>query len=95
MQVQNEVRKITRGFQITIPQDFRKQNNIKEGDFIEVSLQGNKMIIEPISIKKKNPLDNLKSLFQSQPKDKFFDTKSEEEIMDTVNSEIKSSRKES
>jgi hypothetical protein len=60
-----------------------------------VSLQGNKMIIEPISIKKKNPLDNLKSLFQSQPKDKFFDTKSEEEIMDTVNSEIKSSRKES
>jgi len=38
--------------------------------------------------------NDLKSLFKSQPKDQFFDTKSEKEIMKIVNKEIKSSRKQ-
>ncbi|MFC1659780.1 AbrB/MazE/SpoVT family DNA-binding domain-containing protein [Pseudomonadota bacterium] len=74
-----EVRKITRGYQFTLPSEFRIENNIKEGDYIEVRSEDGRLIIEPVSFKKKDPIENLKTLFASQTKDKYFDSKSERE----------------
>ncbi|KUO92001.1 MAG: AbrB/MazE/SpoVT family DNA-binding domain-containing protein [Thermocladium sp.] len=40
-----EKTKVTRNFQITIPASIRKKINLKEGDIIEVYLDGDDIII--------------------------------------------------
>ena len=40
-----EKAKVTRNFQITIPASIRKKINLKEGDIIEVYLDGDDIII--------------------------------------------------
>lgn len=40
--------KVTRKGQITIPASFRKKNAIREGSFVEIIDEGQKLIIEPI-----------------------------------------------
>lgn len=40
--------KVTRKGQITIPAHFRKKNGIKEGSSVEISEEGQKLIVRPV-----------------------------------------------
>jgi len=42
--------KVTRKYQITIPAEIRKQLNIKEGEYLKVELQGNRIILTKANI---------------------------------------------
>ena len=83
------IKKISAGYQITIPTDFRKTHNLDIGSMISIHAEGNKLIIEPFSHKSK-ALQALQSLFGNTP-DKFKNL-SEQEVSKTVDQEIKSSR---
>lgn len=83
------IKKISAGYQITIPTDFRKNHNLGIGSMISIYTEGNKLIIEPFS-NKSEALQALQSLFASPP-DKFKNL-SEEEVSQTVAQEIKLSR---
>jgi len=42
--------KVTRNFQVTIPAEIRSALGIREGDLLEVRLEGNKIIIEKVEL---------------------------------------------
>lgn len=41
--------KVTRNYQITIPAEIRKKLNIKEGEYLKVELEGDKIILSKAS----------------------------------------------
>jgi len=45
------VSKVTRNYQITIPYEIREMLNIKEGEYVEFIIEGDKVIIKPIKKK--------------------------------------------
>ena len=42
------ISKVTRNYQITIPYEIRQLLNIKEGEYVEFEIEGDKVIIKPI-----------------------------------------------
>ena len=96
MQLTNKISKITTGFQITIPANYRKDNKLNIGDYVCFRQDHNKLIIEPIERideKRQNALTAFNDLFKEEVYDKNFSKLSEEEVMKAVNKEIKLSRK--
>lgn len=83
------IKKISAGYQITIPTDFRKTHNLDIGSMISIHTDGNKLVIEPFS-HKSEALQALQSLFAATP-DKFKNL-SEQKVSETVAQEIKLSR---
>lgn len=53
MDFKSLIRKINRSFQITLPQSFREKFEIKEGDYLEIIEEDDRIIIQPIEVKKK------------------------------------------
>ncbi|WP_297506053.1 AbrB/MazE/SpoVT family DNA-binding domain-containing protein [Thermococcus sp.] len=47
------VTKVTRNYQITIPAEIRKALGIKEGEILEVSLEGDKIVIQRLRKQRK------------------------------------------
>ncbi len=47
------VTKVTRNYQITIPAEIRKALGIKEGELLEVSLEGDKIVIQRLKKRRK------------------------------------------
>ncbi|MES2676775.1 MAG: AbrB/MazE/SpoVT family DNA-binding domain-containing protein [Pseudomonadota bacterium] len=96
MSLETRINKITTGFQITIPADYRKQNHLKIGDYISFRQDKNKLVIEPLEKKqdsqKKNALKAFNDLFKQEISGDF-DGLSEQQILKVVNKEIKLSRK--
>jgi len=45
-----ELLKIRRNFQITIPQDLRKQINLEVGDYVEADVQNGALVIRPVKV---------------------------------------------
>jgi len=43
------ITKVTRNYQITLPADIRKKLNIKEGEYLEVSLEGDRIILRKVT----------------------------------------------
>jgi bifunctional DNA-binding transcriptional regulator/antitoxin component of YhaV-PrlF toxin-antitoxin module len=84
-------RKINRGFQFTLPPDFKDIYHLQVGDYVRIYEENGKWIIEPVTMLPKNPKKALESLFMSST-DAFRDL-SEEEIMKLVSEEIKKHRK--
>lgn len=85
-------RKINRGYQLTLPQTFRDTCHLQIGDYVRIKEEGGKLIIEPVSITSKDPLQALGALFSSATD--AFSGLSEDEIMKLVRKEIKKSRQE-
>jgi AbrB family looped-hinge helix DNA binding protein len=48
LQETTTISKVTRKGQITIPAWFRRKNSIKEGSIVEITDQGQKLIVEPV-----------------------------------------------
>ncbi len=85
-------RKINRGYQLTLPQSFRDAYQLQIGDYLKIYEEGGKLIIEPINIMPKDPLEALKKLFSTRSGN--FKDLSEDEIMRLVRKEIKKNRNE-
>ncbi len=86
-------RKINRGYQVTLPQEFRDNYHLQVGDYLRINEVGGKLIIEPVKIVPKNSVEALQSIFSSINSD--LDDLPEDEIMELVRKEIKRSRKKS
>ena len=54
--------KVTRKFQITIPKDVREKLRISVGDLLKITVDNNRIIIEPIKATIKDPVEHLSSL---------------------------------
>ena len=85
------VRKITTGYQITLPPHFRSNHHLHVGSILSITDEGDRLIIEPY-INKSKALSKLKELF-TQPKLNDFKDMDEEEISSLVDHEIKEARK--
>lgn len=85
-----QVRKITTGYQVTIPNNFRKNHNLNIGSMVSIYTDGEKLIIEPFQ-HKSEALRKLKALFNDVPKE--FKQLSESEISEMVSKEIRSLKK--
>ena len=86
------VNKITTGYQITIPLDYRKQNNLKIGDYIVFKNDGISLIIEPLKDGKK-ATEAFDTLFKQKILAGKFNKLSEKQIIGIVDKEIKNHRK--
>ena len=60
--VMNYTVKITRKYQITIPEEVREELNLRIGDFLKVEVEGGKIVLKPIIKRGINPLEELLSL---------------------------------
>ncbi|MEO5357445.1 MAG: AbrB/MazE/SpoVT family DNA-binding domain-containing protein [Nitrospirae bacterium YQR-1] len=88
------VRKISRGFQITIPQTLREALGLHIGDMIEFEQKDDVFILRPVEvIRRKAMVEQLKKVLDSQPENEFSHL-SEDEIMAIANEEIRKSREE-
>jgi len=85
-------RKINRGYQLTLPQTFRDAYHLQIGDYLRIHEEQGKLIIEPVNLVSKNPVEALEALFDSAASN--FNDLSEEEIMALVQKELKKSRKQ-
>jgi antitoxin PrlF len=55
--------KVTRKFQITIPREVREKLHIMEGDLVKIHEEGKKIIIEPVTDRSGDWLEDMLSLF--------------------------------
>lgn len=83
------IRKINRGYQFTIPPEFREQNSLDVGALVSVKQEGNKLVIEPF----KNKTSALKRLDYIFSQKSEFSKMNEDIINAMVSEEIKASRK--
>ncbi|MBF0518251.1 MAG: AbrB/MazE/SpoVT family DNA-binding domain-containing protein [Nitrospirae bacterium] len=87
------VRKISRGFQITIPRTLRETFGLHIGDMIEFEQKDDMFILRPVEvIRRKEMVQKLKHILENQQENEFSDL-SEDEIMTIANEEITKSRK--
>ena len=91
--IEPSIRKIARGYQVTLPPEFRKEHHLNVGDYVEIQEKNGKLIIEPIEIKKKSVAKQFDEIFASQKEDAAFAKKTEEEILALVRKEVKAARK--
>ena len=85
------IKKISSGYQITIPNEFRKDNNLDIGSMVSIYAEGDRLIIQPFQYKSE-ALRKLKSLFDNTPEE--FASLPEKKVSEIVAKEIKSYRKE-
>ncbi|MDF2966205.1 MAG: Antidote-toxin recognition MazE, bacterial antitoxin [Rickettsiaceae bacterium] len=93
MQDENIIyRKVNRGYQVTLPPEFREKFNLDIGSTISMSLEDNKLVIEPYIDQKTYSLKKVRTIFEELDKlPKLED--SEDELFDILDKERKSARK--
>lgn len=82
------LRKITRGYQITLPSDFRDRYHLDIGDHVEIIEKDGQLLISPLQGERGKVADDLARLFTENPADELTD----EEAMTLAIEEIKISR---
>lgn len=61
-----EIKKITRGFQVTLPQSFREKFHLHIGDMIEFIEEDGNLVVKPLKNKRgENPVKKLLSFLES------------------------------
>ena len=58
--------KVTRKYQITIPKSIREKLGLRVGDILIVKTDGKRIILEPISERTKNPLEDMLNLIKAR-----------------------------
>ena len=91
-----DIRKITRGFQVTLPQGFRQRHGLNVGDVVEMVEVGGELRVQPVEITRKHTQAELNQAFQQadEIRDPSLEVSSEEEAMEVANKEIEQRRKE-
>lgn len=54
--------RVTRKYQITIPKRIREKLNIHVGDSLKMRVEGEKIIVEPVITRVKDPVKDMLSL---------------------------------
>ncbi len=54
--------RVTRKYQITIPKKIREKLNIHVGDSLKMRVEGEKIIVEPVITRVKDPVKDMLSL---------------------------------
>ena len=72
---------ISKGQQITIPAEYRKELDLREGSRMELEIKGGKIIIKPID-------EDVKKVFEEARKGKFKRTMTAEEMDKLTEDEI-------
>ncbi|HIE32918.1 MAG TPA: AbrB/MazE/SpoVT family DNA-binding domain-containing protein [Thermodesulfobacteriaceae bacterium] len=60
--------KVTRKYQVTLPKEVREVLGIRVGDLLRVRVEGEKIILEPLVPRRRNPVEDMLSLV-SEPVD--------------------------
>lgn len=83
-----KLRKISRGFQITLPQQFREDHGLEIGDFVEVIEEKDHIILKAFqSDRAENPVDKILKLLQnSNPTEAFELYESEDAFLQSFQS---------
>ena len=91
----SDIRKITRGFQVTLPQGFRQRHGLNVGDVVEMVEVGGELRVQPVEIKRKHVQAELNQVFQQADgiRDPSLEVSSDEEAIEVANEEIKQRRK--
>ncbi len=58
--------KVTRKYQVTLPKEVREKLGIRIGDFLRVRVENEKIILEPVVPRKRNPVDDMLNLISEQ-----------------------------
>ena len=56
--------KVTRKYQITLPKKVREMLKIRIGDLIRVSVKDNKIILEPVIERTRDPVEDMLNLIK-------------------------------
>lgn len=54
--------KVTRKYQITIPKNIREKLRIRVGDILKMSIKDEKIIVEPVVARVRDPVKDMLSL---------------------------------
>ncbi len=54
--------KVTRKYQVTLPREVREKLGIRIGDYLKVKVIGDKIVLEPVVSRRRNPVEDMLSL---------------------------------
>lgn len=85
------LRKISRGFQITLPPQFREQLGLRIGDHVRIEQAGEKLIVTPLHTRRQRLAEELaKALSEQVDSEESFD---EEQAMQFAIDQIRQYRR--
>jgi bifunctional DNA-binding transcriptional regulator/antitoxin component of YhaV-PrlF toxin-antitoxin module len=89
------LKKIARGFQVTLPREFRERYNLTEGDYLEASEENGAVIYRPVVIDRKKLVAEMdEALTRLDKTDGEFTGVTEEEVIQIANEQIRKVRAE-
>ncbi|MBF0635248.1 MAG: AbrB/MazE/SpoVT family DNA-binding domain-containing protein [Nitrospinae bacterium] len=89
------LKKIARGFQVTLPKDFREKYNLTEGDYLEASEENGAVIYRPVVIDRKKLVAEMDEAFAKRDKvNDEFANMAEEDVIKIANEQIRKVRAE-
>ena len=89
-----DIRKITRGFQITLPKGFRERHGLEVGDVVETVEVDGELRVQPVEITRKRLQDELDEVFTQADaeRDTALAVTTEEEALAVAEEEIQGHR---
>jgi len=54
--------KVTRKYQVTLPREVREKLGIRIGDYLRVKVIGDKIVLEPVIPRRRDPVEDMLSL---------------------------------
>ena len=92
-----DIRKVTRGFQITLPTNFCERYGVEIGDFVEVVEVGGALMVRPVSFTRQDAQAVLDDIFAEADatSDQSLTVASDDEALAIAQTEIKARRKSS
>ena len=92
-----DIRKVTRGFQITLPTSFRERYSVEIGDFVEVLEVGGALMVRPVTFTRQEAQAALEDIFAEADttSDQSLTVASDDEALAMAQTEIKARRKSS
>jgi AbrB family looped-hinge helix DNA binding protein len=89
-----DIRKITRGFQVTLPKGFRERHGLEVGDVVEMVESGGELRVQPVEVTRKRLQDELDEIFTQvdAERDTALAVSTEEEALALAEEEIQDQR---
>ena len=92
----SDVRKITRGFQVTLSKGFRQRHGLKVGDVVEMVEVGDGLRVRPVEVTRRRMRAELDDLLAQadEERDPSLSAATDEEAMAVADREILNRRRE-
>ena len=88
------IRKITRGFQVTLPKGFRERHGLEVGDVVEMLEADGELRVQPVEVTRKRLQNQLDEIFAQgdAERDPALAVTTEEEALAVAEEEIQGQR---